>query len=208
MSAQYKWSWTDLSGDQSAFASNSPDYAATQTDLSTIQQYGVYTVTMYDYSGNQIAPTKKVINVAPFMNAAAGRNVAWQTIGQTTIANLLTPGGAGAKTAESLIGANATTTVDWSFPAGAVYPNPWVSINSLVAKEYKNGVQWYQAQYYNSTSYATPTPNGVLGSLKINGYVDQLTVVNNTPAETAVQVQLGWQADGEFYSNTLQYNSN
>lgn len=206
MSTQYKWSWASLSGGSSSFTPSTPDYTSAPADVSGIQQYGVYTVTLYDYSGNQIGTPQSVINIAPNVNAAAGAAVPWQALGSDVISNLLTPGGTGASTASS--SGISSATIDWTVPSASLaYPNAWVSINSQGAAQFSSGVQTYQAQPYDVMNWATPTVNGTTYSSTVSNYVDQLTSTANAAAESAVQVQLGWQADGEYYTNTWRYGN-
>lgn len=207
MSTQYKWSWSALSGSGS-FTPTTPDYTPAPAAVSSIPQFGAYTVTLYDYSANPIGTAQTVLNIAPNVNAATGATVAWQTLGSDVIANLLTPGGSGASTATSPSSSSTTAAIDWSLPtASAVYPNASVSLNSQGAGVFANGVETYQAQPYRVTNGTLPTISGTTVSSSVTGYVDQLTPAANAAIESAVQVQLGWQADGEFYSNTWQYNN-
>jgi hypothetical protein len=208
MSSQYKWSWASLSGSSNAFVPSMPDYTPAPVDVSTIRQFALYTVTLYDYSGNQIGTPQSVINIAPNVNAAVGTGVSWQTIGSDVISNLLTPGGAGASTASPNAPANLTAVIDWSAPsANLAYPGSWASVNSQGAGEFLNGVETYQAQPYDAMNVTAPTVNGTSYSTTVSRYVDQLTGISNANAESAVQVQLGWQADGQYYSNIWQYNN-
>ncbi|WP_063889156.1 hypothetical protein [Burkholderia ubonensis] len=207
MSTQYKWSWASLPGGASAFAPTTPDYAPAPVDVSTIRQHGVYTITLYDATGQQIGTPQKVVNIAPNMNAAAGATVPWQTLGSDVIANLLTAGGPGTSTASSTT--LPTAGIDWTVPAaGLAYPNAWIAINSQGAAQFVNGVETYQAQPYDVMRWITPTINGTTYSSTLSGFVDQLTsTANGAHAESAVQVQLGWQVGGDYYINTWQYNN-
>lgn len=207
MSTQYKWSWASLSGAASSFKPTTPDYSAAPVDVSTIRQHGVYTITLFDAAGQQIGTPQKVLNIASNMNAATGATVPWQTLGSDVIANLLTAGGSGTSTASSMT--MPTANIDWTAPAaGLAYPNPWVAINSQSAAQFANGVETYQAQPYDVMNWATPKVNGTTYSSTISGFVDQLTSTgSNVNAESAVQVQLGWQAGGDYYINTWQYNN-
>ncbi|MCX4146902.1 MULTISPECIES: cell wall anchor protein [Paraburkholderia] len=208
MSTQYKWSWASLAGGSSSFTPTTPDYASATANVSGIQQYGAYTVTLFDYTGNQIGTPQTVLNIAPNLNAAAGTTIAWQTLGSDVIANLLTPGGSGTTTASSGQGASTKATIDWTVPSvSGIYPNSWVSLDSQGAGTYTSGVETYQAQPYDVMNWATPTVSGTTWSSTVSRYVDQLTAAPNAAVESAVQVQLGWQADGEYYSNTWQYNN-
>jgi hypothetical protein len=208
MSTQYKWSWASLSGGSSSFVPATPDYASAPANVSDITQYGAYTVTLYDYSGNPIGTPQTVLNIAANVNATTGATVPWQTLGSDVIANLLTPGGSGASTAASNSTASTKATIDWTVPsASAAYPNSWVSVNSQGAAQYASGVETYEAQPYDVTSGTTPTISGTTYSATVSGYVDQLTAAANAAVESAAQVQLGWQAGGGYYVNTWQYNN-
>ncbi len=205
MSIQYKWSWVSLTGGTSSWSPNgAAEYAASPIDVSSIAPFSVYTVTMYDMTGSQTGTPVKVLNVAPSMAAAAGVMVPWQTIGSGVIANLLTPGGS-----LTTVTGNASAVLDWTAPAQApAYPNFWTSINSLGAPTVSNGVQTYPSQPYNVDNHATPTQNGTTYSETFpRGFVDVLATTATANAEKAVQVQLNWQADGAFFSNTWQYNN-
>jgi hypothetical protein len=208
VSTQYKWDWTPIAGGANSFAPSTPDYTSAPMDVSRIQQYGVYAVTLYDYSGNQIGAPQSIVNIASNASAAAGSTVPWQTLGSDVIANLLTPGGANAATASSNPPTTSTAPIDWTVPlATLIYPNAWVSVNSQGAEQFSGGAETYQAQPYDVVNWATPTVRGANYSSVVSNYVDQLTAGPNTSVESAVQVQLGWQADGEYYSNTWQYNN-
>lgn len=204
MNTEYKWSWATLAGGSSAWSPNGAmDYAAQAIDVSTVPQFSVYTVTMYDTAGNQIGQPQKVIDVAPNLSAAAGTTVSWQTLGSDVIANLLTPGGS-----STSVTGNASTSLDWTAPSDAAYPNFWASINSLGAPVVSNGVQTIAAQPYDDDNSVTPTISGTTYSETFPaGFVDVLTTTGNASAEQAVQLQLNWQAGGEYFSNTWQYNN-
>lgn len=206
MSDQYKWSWQALSAGQTVSAPTTPDYAPAAVDVSAITQFGVYTVTLFDYAGNPIGTPQKVLNIAQNASAASGAAAPWPTLGSDVIANLLTPGGAGAMTAAST--ARSSATIDWSVPsANLSYPNTWVQVNSQGAGIFVNGLQTYQKQPYGMMNTAAPSINGTAYSSTIAGYVDQLTSTTNAAAESAAQVQVGWQVDGRYYTSTWQYNN-
>jgi glucoamylase len=209
MSDQYKWSWAGLSAGSSATVPATADYASAQADVSTIQQFGVYTVTFFDYSGNQLGTPQKVLNIAANANAATGAAVPWPTLDNDVVANLLTPGGSGAMTVvTSQSGKLPTATIDWSVPSAALsYPNTWVRVDSESPQQFTNGVETYQAQAYGMMNMASPTISGTTYSSAISNYVDQLTTGTNIYAQASAQVQIGWQADGRYYSSTWQYNN-
>ncbi|MFM0593641.1 MULTISPECIES: hypothetical protein [Paraburkholderia] len=78
----------------------------------------------------------------------------------------------------------------------------WASINSLGAVQSGIPATTYDATVCGSNSGNAPT------SLTFNTlFTDVLTSKTTATAEHAVQVQLGRQADGEYYVNTWQYNN-
>lgn len=195
MSTAYKWAWAPLSGSTTSFSPNGlPEYASSSQNVSTISNFGIYTVTLYDTTGTAIR-SEQVQNVARNYAAAAGGTVAWQTLGNDVIANYLTPGGSGTESAPG-----TSATLDWTTPTGSFYPNFWASINSLGTAQ--NGVPTttYDATVWGASTGNTPSP------LTFNTpFTDVLTSTATATAEQAVQVQLGWAADGEKYLNTWQY---
>ena len=209
MSDQYKWSWAGLSSTTGATVPATADYASAQADVSGIQQFGAYTVKFYDYSGNAIGTPQTVLNIAANASAATGATVPWPTLGSDVIGNLLTPGGAGAMTVVTAqAGGVPSATIDWTVPSAAQpYPNTWVQVSSQSGEQFKNGALTYQAQSYGMMNWASPTIKGTSYSSTISHYVDQLTAGTNIYAQAAAQVQIGWQADGRYYTSTWQYNN-
>lgn len=203
MSTQYKWSWASLSGGSSTYAPNGlAEYSSQPVDVSSIAQYGVYTVTLYDATGTAIGTPQKVLNVGPNAAAAAAINAPWQTLSNTTIGNYLTAG----TTGPGCLGNPATVT--WTNPANApAYPNLWAAFASSFPRSVVNGVPsaLESAVAINS---ATPTANsdGSLSSVIANAH-GGLTATASCGAVNAQQVQLGWQAGGLYYSNIWQYNN-
>jgi glucoamylase len=197
MSTTYKWAWAPISGSATSFSPNGlPEYASSSQDVSTITNFGVYTVTLYDTTGTEIR-SEQIQNIARNYAAAAGSTVAWQTIGSDVIANYLTPGGSGAQSAPG-----TSASLDWTIPASSFYPNFWASINSLGASQTSIPATTYDATVWGSSTGNTPSPFTFNTS-----FTDVLTSTASSPAEQAVQAQLGWQADGEFYVNTWQYSN-
>lgn len=196
MSTTYKWAWAPLSGSTTSFSPNGlPEYASSSQDVSTIPNFGVYTVTLYDTTGTEIR-SEQVQNIARNYAAAAGSTVAWQTLGSDVIANYLTPGGSGTQSAPG-----TSASLDWTTPAGSFYPNFWASINSLGAAQTSVPATTYDAMVWGASTGNTPSP------LTFNTpFTDVLTSTATATAEQTVQVQLGWQADGEYYVNTWQFN--
>lgn len=197
MSTAYKWAWAPISGSTTSFAPNGrPEYASTSQDVSAIQNFGVYTVTLYDTTGAEIR-SEQIQNIARNSAAAAGSTVAWQTLGNDVIANYLTPGGSGTQSAPG-----TSATLDWTTTASSFYPSFWASINSLGTPQTGIPATTYDATVWGSSTGNTPSP------LTFNtSFVDVLTSTANSSAEQAVQVQLGWQAGGEYYVNTWQYGN-
>lgn len=197
MSTTYKWAWAPLSGSTMPFSPNGlPEYAASSQDVSTISSFGVYTVTLYDTTGTKIR-SEQIQNIARNYAAAAGSTVPWQTLGNDVIANYLTPGGSGTQSTPGV-----SASLDWTMPAGAFYPNFWASINSLGAAQTSVPVTTYDATVWGASTGNTPSP------LTFNTpFTDVLTSTATATAEQAVQVQLGWQTDGEYYVNTWQYGT-
>ncbi|WP_446333225.1 beta strand repeat-containing protein [Burkholderia pseudomallei] len=197
MSTTYKWAWAPVSGSTTSFSPNGlPEYASSSQDVSTIQNFGVYTVTLYDTTGTEIR-SEQIQNIARNYAAAAGSTVAWQTLGNDVIANYLTPGGSGTQSAPG-----PSATLDWATPASSFYPNFWASINSLGAAQTSIPATTYDATVWGSSTGNTPSPFSFNTS-----FVDVLTSTANSSAEQAVQVQLGWQAGGVYYVNTWQYGN-
>ncbi|WP_418939718.1 cell wall anchor protein [Paraburkholderia bryophila] len=197
MSTTYKWAWAPISGGKTSFSPNGlPEYASSSQNVSTISSFGVYTVTLYDTTGTEIR-SEQIQNIARNYAAAAGTTITWQTLGSDVIENYLTPGGSGTQSAPG-----TSASLDWTTPAGSFYPNLWASINSLGAAQTSIPATTYDATVWGASTGNTPSP------LTFNTpFVDVLTSTASSPAEQAVQVQLGWQAGGEFYANTWQLNN-
>ena len=197
MSTTYKWAWAPISGSATSFSPNGlPEYASSSQNVSTISNFGVYTVTLYDTTGTEIR-SEQIQNIARNYAAAAGSMVAWQTLGSDVIANYLTPGGSGTQSAPG-----TSATLDWTTPASSFYPNFWASINSLGVAQTSMPATTYDATVWGSSTGSTPSPFTFNTS-----FVDVLTSTANSSAEQAVQAQLGWQAGGEYYINTWQYGN-
>ncbi|MFM0212848.1 cell wall anchor protein [Paraburkholderia sediminicola] len=197
MSTTYKWAWSPISGSTTSFSPNGlPEYASSSQDVSTIQNFGVYTVTLYDMTGTEIR-SEQIQNIARNYAAAAGSTVAWQTLGSDVIANYLMPGGSGTQSAPG-----TSASLDWTIPASSFYPNFWASINSLGAAQTSIPATTYDATVWGASTGNTPSPFTFNKS-----FTDVLTSTATATAEQAVQVQLGWQADGEYYVNSWQYGN-
>lgn len=203
MSTQYKWSWASLSGGSSTYAPNGlAEYSSQPVDVSSITQYGVYTVTLYDATGTAIGTPQKVLNVGPNAAAAAAINAPWQTLNSTTIGNYLTAG----TTGPGCQGNPATVT--WTNPANApAYPNLWAAFASSFPRSVVNGVpSALQSSLAINSSTPTSNSDGSLSSVVANAH-GGLTATASCGAVNAQQVQLGWQAGGLYYSNSWQYNN-
>jgi hypothetical protein len=195
MSTSYKWAWAPISGSMTSFVPNSlPEYASSPQDVSTITNFGVYTVALYDMTGTEIR-SEQIQNIARNYAAVAGSTAAWQTLGSDVIANDLTLGGSGTQSAPG-----SSASLDWTNSAGSFYPNFWSSINSLGAAQASIPATTYDATVFGASTGNTPSPF-TFNTL----FTDVLTSTATVPAEQAVQVQLGWQADGEYFVNTWQY---
>lgn len=195
---QYKWSWASLSGGTSTFSPNgNPSYTPQPIDVSTVPQYSVYTVTLYDTTGNQIGQPQKVINIAPNVTAAAAATVKWQTLGSDVISNFLTPGG-------SLAGAQTSLNLDWSVPANSqntALPNFAIGIGAVTV-----ATAAAPEEAYSHGFDVTPTATGS------NTYSATVTTTAGVTmealtAEVQRYVKLGWQADGVYYSNQWVYKN-
>lgn len=197
MSTAYKWAWAPISGGTTSFAPNGlPEYASSSQDASTIPSFGVYTVTLYDMNGNAVR-SEQIMNIARNYAPATGSMVPWQTLGNDVIANYLTPGGSGALSAPG-----TSASLDWTIPGSALYPNFWASINSLGRAQTGVPATTYDATVWGNATGNTPSP------LAFNtSFVDVLTASAAVATEQAVQVQLGWQVDGDYYANTWQYTN-
>ncbi|WP_233827696.1 cell wall anchor protein [Paraburkholderia sp. ZP32-5] len=197
MSTTYKWAWAPLSGSTTSFSLNGlPEYASSSQNVATISNFGVYTVTLYDTTGTEIR-SEQIQNIARNYSAAAGSTVAWQTLSNDVIANYLTPGGSGTQSAPGM-----SASLDWTIPASSLYPNFWASINSLGVAQAGIPGTTYDATVWGASTGNTPSP------FTFNTpFTDVLTSTAAATAEQTVQVQLGWQADGEYYTNTWQYGN-
>ncbi|KIX33663.1 cell wall anchor protein [Burkholderia pseudomallei] len=197
LSTAYKWAWAPLSGSTMSFSPNGlPEYASSPKDVSTISNFGIYTVTLYDTTGTEIR-SEQIQNIARNYAAVAGGTVAWQTLGNDVIANYLTPGGSGTQSAPG-----TSATLDWTTPTGSFYPNFWASINSLGTAQTSIPATTYDATVWGASTGNTPSP------LTFNTpFTDMLTPTATATAEQTVQVKLGWQAGGEYYVNIWQYGN-
>jgi len=191
----YTWDWTSISG-TSAFSPSTADYAARPADVSSIGQYGVYTVTLYSRNGTPIGQPQSVLNVAPNVAAAAGASVPWPTLASDVLSSFLTSGGS--QTAAALSSLN----LDWTVPRTSVaYPNFQSSVG-VVTSATAYGPQ----EAYVNADGKTPTVTGNTYSETFS--VSPFNVTNEAlSAEVSRNVQLGWQADGEFYNSTFQNNN-
>jgi hypothetical protein len=131
-----------------------------------------------------------VINIAPNVNAAASTTVAWQTLGSNVTSNFLTAGGSEA-------GALSSLDLDWTVPANSpAYPNFWTSVGVVQA-----AMQYASQEAYSNADWNTPTSSGN-GSYSETFTSNPGVTLEALSAEVSRQVQLGRQADGEYYTNT------
>ncbi|KDB06357.1 hypothetical protein LIG30_4282 [Burkholderia sp. lig30] len=192
----YKWAWARVSGSTASFSPNNlPEYTPSSQDVSAIQNFGVYTVKLYDTTGTEIRSDP--MNIAHNYAAAASGTLAWQTLGNNVIANYLTLGGSGTQSPS-----RTPATLDWMTSAGSLYPNFRSSINSLGAAQTSIPAATYGATVWGAGTGNTPSPFTFNTS-----FTDVPTSTTAATAEQAVQVQFGWQADGEIYCNTWQYGN-
>lgn len=188
-SSEYKMTWASISGSSVSVPSTS-DYPPQQVNLSTVQQFGTYTITLYRQNGDQIGTPQTVINVAPLYNAQTGTEVAWQTLGSDVISNFLTPGGSEA-------GSGVTSlALDWTESA----TNPLTPSAILTGELLPNtGGAWGGFVYQTSP---TVTQSGTTYTATVS------TVTWQTlPADTNRSVVLSEQENGDYYLNTWQYNN-
>ena len=208
MSWQYKWDWASLDGRSSSWSpAGDIDYTQQRGNIANTPQHGVYTVTLYNYYGQQIGQPEQVLNVAPNLSAASGAAVPWQTLDSDSIANILTPGGS----ATDVRGTNNPTAVDWKIPAtNPIYANLWVAINSVSFQPYKFSLttdpDFTKSDPNNSSiDKATPSITASTYSVIFKEFVNVLAPIAS--AEKASQVEFGWQSGGAIYTNAWQYNN-
>ena len=175
--------WAPISDGTTSFSPNGPpEYASSSQNVSTISNFGVYTVTLYDTTGIEIR-SEQIQNIARNYSAAAGGAVTWRTLGDDVIANHLTPGGSLTQSAPG-----TSASLDRTTPTGPLYPNFWASINSLGVAQARIPATTYDATVWGASTGNTP--------LTFNTpFTDVLT----STAAQAVQMQLGWAPDGENY---------
>jgi hypothetical protein len=120
----------------------------------------------------------------------------WPTLGSDVVGSFLSPGGAQTTAAVSAL------NLDWTVPtASNAYPNFWASVGIVTAAT-ANGPE----EATLNTSWNTPTVSGTSYSETFDP--SPYSVASEAlSAEAARNVQLGWAADGEFYTSTWQYNN-
>jgi hypothetical protein len=198
-SNEYVWDWASLTGGASSYSPNGATaYAPQPLAVSGIPQYSVYTITLYDESGNQIGQPQQVLNIAANVTAASGAAVAWQTLGSDVVSNFLTSGGS--ETTAALTSLN----VDWTVPTaiqGTSLPNFGVTIGAVA-----NPSTSVVANHgYYSTYSGAPTISGTTYSAALTAGTGSSIVSEALSSETKRFVKLGWQADGLYYSNQWVY---
>ena len=190
-SSEYKWAWAPISGGSVTVPSTS-DYASQAGDPSTIQQFGAYTVTLYDPDQHQIGTPQTVVNIAAIQAPQAGAQVAWQSLGSDVISNFLTSGGSTA------VAGVTSLSVDWS--ESALNPLTPTTIFTGEVTQAPSSVATLGYDFYSSptisqsgTSYSATDTN----------------LLTETPlsADSRRLIALLEQVDGDFYINTWQYGN-
>jgi glucoamylase len=130
------------------------------------------------------------------MAAAAGATVPWPTLGSDVVSSFLTSGGPQTTAAVSAL------NLDWTVPAaGTAYPNFWASVGVATAATATSPEEAYVNTDWNTRTVSDNTYSETFSSSPYNVTSETLS------AEATRNVQLGWQADGELYTGTWQYNN-
>ncbi|MGN6083561.1 cell surface protein [Trinickia sp.] len=183
-STQYKWAWTGLNGSAVTVPQTS-DYATTQEDTSTIQQYGAYSITLYDQNASLLG-TDTVINVASIQSSQAAQQVAWATLGSDAITNYLTPQGWAALVPVSSLSLDwATSGINPMQPTMA-----WLGMSETVQGSVTPTTSLRVSQNGSTSTATFPLQSAHSGVLEA-GVVQSLTLAS--------------QVDGDYYLNTYQY---
>ncbi|WP_321865258.1 cell surface protein [Paraburkholderia tropica] len=188
-SLEYKWAWMPISGN-SVTVPTSSDYAPQSTNTSGIQQYGAYTVTLYDVSGAQVGTSQIVVNIATIQAPQAGQQVAWQTLGSDTIDSFLTPTGSAA-------GAGITSlSFNWTESALNPLTPSQIMTGEKTQSQNTSAVMGYD-------SYASPsiTESGTSYSAIDTSFATQTAL----SADAHRLISLLEQVNGDYYINTWQY---
>lgn len=189
-SLEYKWAWTPISGSGSVTVPTSSDYASQSANTSGIQQFGAYTVTLYDVSGAQVGTPQVVVNIASIQAPQAGQQVAWQTLGSDTIASFLTPTGSAA-------GAGITSlSLDWTESA----LNP-LTPSQIMTGEKTQGLNTGAVMGYDSYASPSITGSGTSYSAIDMGFATQTAL----PVDAHRLISLLQQVNGDYYINTWQH---
>lgn len=190
---QYKMTWAAADGGTMEKPANTADYASSQVDLTALPQYAVYTITFYDKNAVQIGQPQKILNIAPYVTAAAGPSTQWSTISKDAIANFLTPGGSAA------MGTVQSSTIGWTPPANAALPNTWISIAAI---QTISGTTPYGA-YERSSVTNTSNANGTISTA-----FSAVTVSEGLNDELMREIQINNQVNGVYYRNAWRYQRN
>lgn len=209
--SQYKMTWANADGSSLAKPASTSDYASSQVDLTTLPQFGVYTVTMYN-GGQQQGQPQKVLSIAPYIGAQAGPKIAWQTLNSDVVTNYMTDNGAGA------IHAVSALNLSWTAPANGAYSNFWSGLQvSQAKKDFNTGAfvvpQIPSGLVYSYRSYTKPTVNSdgsysqVLADTGLcqESPTCQGGTMEGLVGEFSRMLTLGWQTAGVYYTNTWQY---
>lgn len=190
-SSEYKWAWSPISGSSVTVPSTS-DYASQSGDTSTIQQFGAYTVTLFDPDQQQIGTPQTVINIAEIQAPQAGAQVAWQTLGSDVISTFLTLGGSAA-------GAGVTSlSLDWTESA----LNP-ITPTTILTGEVTQAPNSVATLGYDSYGNPAISQSGTSYSATDANVLTE----NPLSSDSRRLIALFEQIDGDFYVNTWQYKN-
>ncbi|MBN3722627.1 cell surface protein [Burkholderia sp. Ac-20379] len=188
-SSEYKWAWAPISSQGSVTVPASSDYTSKSMDTSAIQQFGAYTVTLYDVAGVQAGKPQTVINIASIQAPQVGQQVPWQTLGSDAINSFLTSGGAA-----SVAG---VTSLSLNWTASAL--NPLVPEQILTGE--KTQSQATVVEGYVNIAAPSITKNGTSYS------ATNTKLYTETALSSDVHrlISLIEQVSGDYYMNTWQY---
>lgn len=185
-SSDYKLTWASLTGSSVSVPSTS-DYPSQQVDLSMVQQFGAYTITLYGMTGTQIGTAQTVLNVAPIYSAQTGAGVPWQTLGSDVISNFLSPGGSAAGSGVSSLALDWTETASNPLTPGTIWTGE---------------VTASPAAAFVFLSNPTITQSGTSYTATISTLTEQAL-----SSDASRSVVLSKQANGDYYLSVWQYNN-
>lgn len=196
----YKWDWVSLQGGTSSFSPNgAADYTPAPINVAALPQHPVYTITLFDATGNQIGQPQQVMNIAGNVSATVGLMIPWQTLGSDVIANFLTPGGSQATAAQTSV------NLDWTVPtfAGMALPTPNFVVG-IGAVTFATGTSPEEA-YSHGLSIA-PTATSSSSFAETFSVTGGSAITEGLSAEAQRYVKLGWQSgDGIYFANEWVY---